>query len=565
MNNKSIITIQVIDFLTNPIAKIQYQIKNNHTGKGIAEGVTNKSGCIVDISRDKGTVLDVYLKSQMSKDFSLVKSIPMTKDRMIVRIMSPKILMNLKTLENQGSSGQYKRKTHIVKKGEALTSIAKENHTTVKMLANLNQIKDVDKLSIGQVVKLPVHLPALGNNRLEIKQPPRKVQNKPKKTENSNGKLKSTTKIVTEVYEEAKNALERYYEDAKKILVTQESVKIETKDDRSAEIGTPKVDAINPCLTQPQCISSGKGELIKEINIRLAGFGGALPSDEFTELTVQCIKQFQRDYMGVPETGKICGSLLVALDKFYEEYPISQFMSKAPCPCGKCAGYGKERRNVSFGASLANEYPGLHRSLIWIMRALSFYLKNEFKTRKLEIAYIESGYRCIDNNIQKGRSSVNHMGLALDLHINKNGQRTRDEAEMEFIRKKILSPKMQAKETRQTNRIYLEPTTFSSGSAGARTWIHFDVTKFENKYFEDHLFKKNVTELNGTKLVNNLKTKVNNKIIQCIGVFDNYNEDNESTFNKNIKAFLDTIAKSEGTFDFGDNGYNVGSVDTYCS
>ena len=30
------------------------------------------------------------------------------------------------------------------------------------------------------------------------------------------------------------------------------------------------------------------------------------------------------------------------------------------------------------------------------------------------------------------------MGLALDLHINKNGTRTRELSDMEFIRKKII-------------------------------------------------------------------------------------------------------------------------------
>jgi hypothetical protein len=52
------------------------------------------------------------------------------------------------------------------------------------------------------------------------------------------------------------------------------------------------------------CIKKGdKNELIREINIRLAGFGGNVPTDEFTDCTEKMIKQFQRDYMKVPETG----------------------------------------------------------------------------------------------------------------------------------------------------------------------------------------------------------------------------------------------------------------------
>jgi hypothetical protein len=44
--------------------------------------------------------------------------------------------------------------------------------------------------------------------------------------------------------------------------------------------------------------------LIREINIRLAGFGGNVPTDEFTDRTEKMVKQFQRDYMKVPETEK---------------------------------------------------------------------------------------------------------------------------------------------------------------------------------------------------------------------------------------------------------------------
>ncbi|MCP5774729.1 peptidoglycan-binding protein, partial [Klebsiella pneumoniae] len=105
--------------------------------------------------------------------------------------------------------------------------------------------------------------------------------------------------------------LNEWYEEGKKAL--SDAIKIDMKEDRSQDGGTPKTDTSNLCKTNPQCISQGKSELIREVNIRLAGFGGALPTDEFTPLTAECIKQFQRDYMGVPETGKICGSFLAAL------------------------------------------------------------------------------------------------------------------------------------------------------------------------------------------------------------------------------------------------------------
>ena len=47
--------------------------------------------------------------------------------------------------------------------------------------------------------------------------------------------------------------------------------------------------------------------------------------------------------MGIQPTGKICGSLIVSLDKFRDEYGISDFFNSMKCPCGKCSGFGKGR------------------------------------------------------------------------------------------------------------------------------------------------------------------------------------------------------------------------------
>lgn len=53
------------------------------------------------------------------------------------------------------------------------------------------------------------------------------------------------------------------------------------------------------------------------------------------------------------------------------------------------------------------------------VEGIKFLSKNDFKSENIEVAYIESGYRCIESNKQKKRTSVNHMGLALDIHFNK--------------------------------------------------------------------------------------------------------------------------------------------------
>ncbi|EHU2107795.1 peptidoglycan-binding protein [Acinetobacter baumannii] len=525
MNKKSLVTIQILDLFGSPISKAQYEVKNQRTGQVIAAGTTNSSGCIVEISRDKGTALDVYIKSMFKGSMVKVQSFVMSKDRMVVKITSPKVLLNLKTLTNQGNNGQYKRKTHIVKKGDTLFEIAQKNHTTVRALERLNKIDDPNKISIGQVIKLPVHIPASGNHSHQDKSKHKhsaQPVNKPtasstkttpapaaKRPANPTSQTKQENGLpekVHQLYEDTKKALNEAASSASKIL---------TVDDRSQDGGTPKANTTNICKTNPQCISSGKSELIREVNIRLAGFGGALPTDEFTELTATCIKQFQRDYMGVPDTGKICGSVLVALDQFYDEYPISSFMGKAACNCGKCSGFGNGKMGVQSGINTANEYPGIHRSLIWILKSLNFYLKNEFKDKKINVAYIESGYRCIENNKKHERTSVNHMGLALDIHFHKNGVRTRELSDMEFIRKNIMAKKMGASEQRIRDKIYLEPKVFRSGEAGATSWVHFDITMFLAKYFNNNMFKTKVSDLNGVKLVN---LAASSRILSCGGI-----------------------------------------------
>jgi hypothetical protein len=115
-----------------------------------------------------------------------------------------------------------------------------------------------------------------------------------------------------------------------------------------------------------------KHELIREINIRLAGFGGNVPTDEFTDRTEKMIKQFQRDYMHVAETGIVDMTVIEAMDKFQEEYAISDIIwSQLKCRCKpqKCSGFGNGKGKNTFPERYNKyEYPRLHRFIIiWIL------------------------------------------------------------------------------------------------------------------------------------------------------------------------------------------------------
>ncbi|MFW1985171.1 LysM peptidoglycan-binding domain-containing protein [Acinetobacter guillouiae] len=579
---KSLITIKVVDLFGSPISKLEYQVKNQRNGEVIAAGPTNSAGCIVEISRDKGTVIDVYIKNMFTGTMVKVQSLVMSKDRMLVKIMSPKVLLDLKTLLDKGSEGQYKRKTHTVKKGETLTSIASQNQTTVRALERLNKIDDPNKISIGQVIKLPVDIPAAGSNSHQDKPKPKATTApKPKvpQTQTSKNPTKTTqqtkadTGILGTLGDLGNKALEQandLYEEGKKTFngAVGSVTKILTVDDRSQDGGTPKSNVPNLCKTNPQCIDKGNSELIREINIRLAGFGGALPTDEFTELTAKCIKQFQKDYMGIQPTGKICGSLIVSLDKFRDEYGISDFFNSMKCPCGKCSGFGKgrsgtftfESKNKQTGTYVkvqktVTEPGGMHRSLIWGLKAMMFYFRKMENPDGYKISGISSGYRCVDNNLKKRRATTNHMGTALDIVVTNKKNQTITNSQLENqVRKEWFCKYLNATMGWSPNRFGLERL-----SDGADTWVHLDVREYSNQYKASKLFSNTVASLNGDYLVNLFRQDSKaSTVLGCAGLASASKELvlNDSSLEDLIKQLGSSISHGEGNYD----SYNTGTI-----
>src|SRR5690606_9545735 len=110
MTNKSLATIQILDLLGNPIPKVQYEVKNSKTGQHVVKGSTNSKGCLYEVQRDKATVLDRYAKSLLGGGTKLVLTVIMAKGRMRLTVIRPKILVDLKPVENNGPKGSYKGK-----------------------------------------------------------------------------------------------------------------------------------------------------------------------------------------------------------------------------------------------------------------------------------------------------------------------------------------------------------------------------------------------------------------------------------------------------------------------
>jgi GH24 family phage-related lysozyme (muramidase)/plastocyanin len=260
------------------------------------------------------------------------------------------------------------------------------------------------------------------------------------------------------------------------------------------------------------CIKTGDvSELVREINIRLAGFGGLVPTDQFTAETRKEVIQFQRDYMKIEPTGQVCGNTLKAIDEFTEKFKFKFDLIK--CKCKKCIGFGNGKYSEQYqDLSILEryrkfEYPGLHRSLLWTLKALMFYLNVKEKDLGYSFRDISSGYRCHEDNLIHGRSSTNHMGKALDILFSKNGSPTSNVVDMNSIRKNIFEKYMAATYWTKKNTIGLE-----SAGDGAKSWIHFDIREFDNKYLDKTLFVTSESSMIGQNI-----SLVANKITQNCG------------------------------------------------
>jgi len=243
------------------------------------------------------------------------------------------------------------------------------------------------------------------------------------------------------------------------------------------------------------------GKVVFEINMRLSGFGGMLPTEEFTELTKKGVEQFQRDYMKMPEpTGVVDNDTLDAIEEFSEKW--CENLSDYSCLCNASGSKVKQKDRCSgYGKGLKNERPGIHRSLLWGMSALKYYFsqQTEYKFRQ-----ISAGYRCTADNEAKGRPTINHMGSAVDMQFNyNNGKVPVDKSKIDRLKKirdEFFIKFLNAVEgwAGRKNSYRLEP--IGTGENESYSWIHMDVVKFENKYKTDEFFVKEQSSVKGATL-----------------------------------------------------------------
>lgn len=237
-----------------------------------------------------------------------------------------------------------------------------------------------------------------------------------------------------------------------------------------------------------------KGPDVAELQLRLAGFRGTVPDGDFGPGTERQVMNFRRDFMGeVRPSGVVDRDALRAIDRFAREFPIN--FSKLKCRCGSCDGFGQGRFRGKFApgkprieAFYQYEYPGMHRMLLWAVRAAFFYHpEHEF--------VITSGYRCETDNRQHRRSSTNHRGKAIDIDVPlKRGEDKRDDmAKCDAIRGKIVETANAQIGWTASNLKSLEPSNI------APTWVHYDVRSYQSKYLKDAMFCTTLKELDNRK------------------------------------------------------------------
>ncbi|KUJ50302.1 glycoside hydrolase family protein [Chryseobacterium sp. JAH] len=323
----------------------------------------------------------------------------------------------------------------------------------------------------------------------------------------------------------------------------------------AVKVGRAEIDGGGNCGGK-FCIKQGspKSELIREINIRLAGFGGNVPTDEFTDNTEKMVKQFQRDYMKVPETGKVCGNVLKAIDEYCNKYveqindykcPCqnpnnSEENDKAPkakrCPDGWGKGLFSEqylKSNIS-EAYRKYEYPGMHRSTLWAVSAMKFYL--DFTKSIYSKFDVNRGYRCWADNDFHNRKSTNHFGKAADIRFNKNGKRTKLASDANKIRTDIFNKYLNAKWWGNPNLFTLEKE-----SDGAVTYVHVDCRDFDLEYHDNKYFTKNQENVIGKSIVELANELGFKDMCSCSGGFSSNtgsktSENNERVDPKTLKS-----------------------------
>lgn len=540
------VRIKLLDPLGHGIEGLKYQVKMG--AQIVAKGATDGQGRIKPFSSPINEPVTLYVKRFSSDEMKKIKTFIPWSEIFPVKLMSSKVKELMELVEDEGAPGKYRRKTYVVKSGDTLESVAQANGTSVGALAALNAIAVDSAISAGQILKLPSKdAPASAGGDSKQENPASKDADAPPAEEEATDEGGNTEATPAQSDQSESGTTANPEAESTQGDKPNTAPATKTKSEDRGENGSPKTTVELTC-DQKACIKLGdKGPLVEEINIRLMGFGGTVaapaPLDEFTAQTEKAVKQFQRDYMQVAETGRVCGSVLRAMDDFLTKYPVS--LAKMKCHCGKCDGFGHgyqdssavdlyqpEKKPAKKSAPAPDakpvkkpwpgiERPGIHRSIFWVLRAALFYAHDKDKALCFKFLTVYSGYRCWEDNKIHQRTSHNHMGDALDIHFSKDGEKDRCEgAKLETLRKEIFVKRLGGQLGWGTPSKRPEDIRLSleRKEDGATSWIHADVRNFLPAYKDSRYYAVKQSYADGDSMVEMAKREGRLSLIACGGI-----------------------------------------------
>ena len=117
------------------------------------EWCTNDNGYLPPIAHLPGrSTLDIFSTGANGKEEKVYSAVAGPASISLLLIKTGQVF-TAKTGAHQ--EGERAAENYIVKSGDTLSKIAREFHTTVKRIADLNSISNVDVISVGQEIKLP--------------------------------------------------------------------------------------------------------------------------------------------------------------------------------------------------------------------------------------------------------------------------------------------------------------------------------------------------------------------------------------------------------------------------
>lgn len=116
-------------------------------------GLTSATG-VIEFHAEQGHDLFIRVQRWTSDEMKTVARFFTGKDIIDLKLVSPKIKLASSGAAH-GAPGPYLRGTYTVKSGDTLSSIARSAGVSANYLAQINGIRDADRISAGQVLKLP--------------------------------------------------------------------------------------------------------------------------------------------------------------------------------------------------------------------------------------------------------------------------------------------------------------------------------------------------------------------------------------------------------------------------